>query len=590
MNDVQHTMLTFLLLSFTIMTRTTDANKGNVEPSRKNQANRPSTYKKRPASLDHYTCDMNLNILARKVEVAKAHNGGVTPYGAISKIVKEMKGTLPWVTTQMVRFHMRKLNKEERNAETMPPVAAGDTGDSTLSTLTLSCSGPGNTSNTVLQEASVPATAEANSHSSTTTTITSVLGTYYAPADDKINVIGGRPKGSTQCNVRDVNRRVKLAITEAASAYRTALDKMKEEKSGVLGSINPNHVRLPRGELKSIIASAKNKYHVEDVEICESTIRSRHKRNKLNPVTTQGRASPMAPFEPYLIEVILQLAKMRVPINATTGLHLANSMIEGTTLARDLARWKLKHNIQTRSAVPRHMLPTTLQVAAEQYQGKDKEVLDSATQSADSAAVTTVVTTATMHARTNEAEEGAGWQTTPPERLGLGYWNGFMKRNRHIIRSKRSVKFESKRAEWCTYENFSVMYDEVYSAMVETSIASKLDTKVMLDKSGEIVEHAEEAFGLPTQYIIQRPDKLVFVDKVGSNTSTTKDGNVGGEKFLCQANARPQVKAATADSHFTVLGFTAATGEPVMCAIIFSAKEMCESWVMSFNPSADWIG
>jgi hypothetical protein len=38
-----------------------------------------------------------------------------------------------------------------------------------------------------------------------------------------------------------------------------------------------------------------------------------------------------------------------------------------------------------------------------------------------------------------------------------------------------------------------------------------------------------------------------------------------------------------------VLGFTAATGKPVMCAIIFSAKEMCERWVMSVNPLADWI-
>ena len=52
------------------------------------------------------------------------------------------------------------------------------------------------------------------------------------------------------------------------------------------------------------------------------------------------------------------------------------------------------------------------------------------------------------------------------------------------------------------HENFSVMYDEVYIDMVDTRIASKLDTKVMLNKSGEIVELAEEAFGFPTQYMI----------------------------------------------------------------------------------------
>jgi hypothetical protein len=36
---------------------------------------------------------------------------------------------------------------------------------------------------------------------------------------------------------------------------------------------------------------------------------------------------------------------------------------------------------------------------------------------------------------------------------------------------------------------------------------------------------------------MQHPEKLIFVNEVGSNSSTTKDGNVGGEKFLCEAEA-----------------------------------------------------
>jgi hypothetical protein len=39
--------------------------------------------------------------------------------------------------------------------------------------------------------------------------------------------------------------------------------------------------------------------------------------------------------------------------------------------------------------------------------------------------------------------------------------------------------------------------------------------------------------------MMQCPDKLLFVDEVGSNTST-KDGNVGGGKFLCGAAGCPQ--------------------------------------------------
>jgi hypothetical protein len=98
------------------------------------------------------------------------------------------------------------------------------------------------------------------------------------------------------------------------------------------------------------------------------------------------------------------------------------------------------------------------------------------------------------------------------------------------------------------------------------------------------------ALGLPTRYMMARPDKLIFVDEVGSYTSTTKDGNVGGEKFVCEAGARPQVRAATKYSHFLVLGFTTATGMPLMCAIIFAAKELEESWVLGFDANAPWVG
>ena len=136
------------------------------------------------------------------------------------------------------------------------------------------------------------------------------------------------------------------------------------------------------------------------------------------------------------------------------------------------------------------------------------------------------------------------------------------------------------------------MYDEVYKEMACSGIANELETTVYLNKVGEIVETKEEAFGLPTKFMISRPDKLLFVDEVGSNTSTTKDGNVGGEKFLCEKGARPQIKAAMKDAHFKVLvGFTSATGEPVMCAIIFAAnKELSQSWVLGYDAPPEWQG
>jgi len=60
----------------------------------------------------------------------------------------------------------------------------------------------------------------------------------------------------------------------------------------------------------------------------------------------------------------------------------------------------------------------------------------------------------------------------------------------------------------------------------------KLNALVWLNKRGNIVELEGESFGLKTEYLLHHPSKLIFVDKVGSNTSQTKDGNCGGEKFF----------------------------------------------------------
>ncbi len=282
----------------------------------------------------------------------------------------------------------------------------------------------------------------------------------------------------------------------------------------------------------------------------------------MDPPVQQGTPSPMLGIEPHLVELIIQLASMRCPINVTTGLQLANSLIAGTPIAEQLVKWKIMQTVQTQRVTSILATPGT---------GRTDD------------------TTKPTNNKVASSIHGSMSAASLPL-LDWGYWRGFMKRNGHVIKSKRAVKFEAKLAEWCTYKNFKCMYDGIYKKMTRGGIASKLSTAVYLDKQGKIVETKEEAFGLPTRYMMSRPDELVFVDKVGSNMSTTKDGNVGGEKFLCEKMARPQIRAATKDSHFTVLGFTAATGEPVMCATIFAAKELGTAWVLGYDTSAEWQG
>ena len=294
--------------------------------------------------------------------------------------------------------------------------------------------------------------------------------------------------------------------------------------------------RAKAGELSRIIIRAKSKYQVpRSTVISACTIQTRAKRNRLAPKVSSGTPSPMLGIEPHIVQVLTQLSRLRTPINVATGLQVVNSVIFHSEYAARVLAWKYKHNAPTRLAA--------------RMTGKEPSYL-----------------------------------------LGKGYWVGFMKRNGHLVGSKKFVKFDAARAEWCTHNSLKTMYQEVYNEMVTGGIAEKLEVEVMYDQEGEAVTEVEASFGLPTMYKVLQPEKLLFVVEIGSNSSEANDGNVRGVEILFDASARPQQRTATKDSDFTVLAFTAATGAPVMCAIIFAAKEMDESWVLGFDPDADWHG
>jgi len=324
--------------------------------------------------------------------------------------------------------------------------------------------------------------------------------------------LGGRPKGSTVASSLDEKKRLEEAMADAVEEYREAIKKVKNEKE-----------RLRKGELTKIISKCREKHNLcHSILIKEETIRKRVQRNSKG--SHQGLKSPLLSIEPYVVSLILQLAKMRIPLTTEQGLQLCNSIISGTKYEKLTSEFKDKY-------------------------------LRSSTK-----------------------------------KLGHGYWRGFMKRNKHLISAKRAVKFDTKRSEWCTYQNLEEMYEEVYANLVEGGLAVKHDEAVWRNAAGEIITDESEACGLKSCYELIHPSWLVFVDEVGSNTSQAKDGAVGGQTYLCSKDGRPQQRAATKDAHFTVLGFTAATGEPLMCAIIFSGKQMKDEWRLGFDPFVQWIG
>jgi len=133
------------------------------------------------------------------------------------------------------------------------------------------------------------------------------------------------------------------------------------------------------------------------------------------------------------------------------------------------------------------------------------------------------------------------------------------------------------------------MYNEVYNSLVTAGLAVKHNEPVWRSAAGDIVPE-EIAFGCKSAFELIHPEWLVFVDEAGSNTSQTKDGNVGGQTYLCTKEVRTQQRAATKDAHFTLLGFTAANGKPIMCALIFAAKAMKDEWITGFDPFVKWLG
>jgi hypothetical protein len=523
--------------------------KGKVVPRAK--------YKVVCKTLDKNLVTLVLNNIIRELEATKANNGGTLPHGAISRMVSEKKATLTWLTKDMIKYHLKKLNKIEVELLVGGDVTAMNLRRGASSALTLASRGS-NTASTLTVEmtfgsqeqdtmsfdmvtmqdqyttaADLDTTltcmdggASTHNDGTTRTCMDGGASTHNGGGTTTLDtnasfLVGGRPKGSTMALSRDYQHRIKMAINDTAEQYSAVRQESKMN----------NLSRAPRGVLTKIIAASKEKYNLHhSTTIKIETIRTRVKKKETiaGGIVAQGTPSPMIAIEPYIVQIVSQLAKMRTPICISQGLLLANSIISETPTYDAVLEWKQKHNVHFRN------------------NGKTA--------------------------------------------LGPSYWRGFMKRNKHLIASKKAVKFDSKRADWCTYNNFETMYNEVYEEMVKGGIAWKLNSSVKLNKAGSIVEHTHEQFGLETKYDLLRPDKLLFVDEVGSNTSQTKDGNIGGEKFVCGKEQRPQQRSATKDAHFTVLGFTAANGLPVMCAIIFAAKELEESWILGFDATVEWEG
>jgi hypothetical protein len=147
----------------------------------------------------------------------------------------------------------------------------------------------------------------------------------------------------------------------------------------------------------------------------------------------------------------------------------------------------------------------------------------------------------------NFKEDNAG-------RVGLKWWRNFIRQNKCHLSIGKAVRFDMKRTESCKSENFSQMYDVIYVKLEEKGLAEKWEEQQILDKEGSIVMDEKNMYGRPTTYNLTHPEKMIFVDEVGDNTSQANDRNKTGTSYVTGNGLRAHHQNSFTDFHYTTLG------------------------------------
>jgi hypothetical protein len=305
-----------------------------------------------------------------------------------------------------------------------------------------------------------------------------------------------------------------------------------DDAAAIYSKIKRTEKILPRGGLVQIIKRAKLHHGLENEAnwtISPSSVRSRYRDSvSSSNRVVRGPESPLAAVEPLLVELCIQRARMGQPLSQSEGILLVNSIIQGTAHQEKLRQFQMR----------------------------------SVKMSSD--------------------DINLGY-------AGHAYWRAFKERNKDKLDAGVPVAQAACRKEWSSYLNFSRMYDLVYEQMGEAGVLEDLEQPVWMNLAGDIVSSEAESFGEKVSQVVKHPEYVLFVDEVGNNTNMKDDGRVGGERLLKGRRETAEVTAATSEAHFTVLGFTAATGEAVMFAIVFAANELTQDLQLGIDVQAPMV-
>ena len=331
---------------------------------------------------------------------------------------------------------------------------------------------------------------------------------------------GGRPKGTTKAKAHADSVNIEYAKNLIAQRYAKLQERCKEEG-----------ITAPAKSLDGMIVEAKEELGIPpDVEIIKRTILSRIARKRtVNVVPHAGTATPMLKIEPLLVQLCIRIGRIGQPVQPPNFLALANSLIKGKGIEKEVIKFKAKHC------------------------GYDIN-----SENAD---------------------------------LGIAYFRGFMNRNKHLIDLKRAKKYPKDRSQWTTYTNFKHMLDHTYEELHLAKLVIKHSEQKLFNAEGVEVFTPEEAHGLPTVYeFVKDGNKNAFSgDESGGNTDQSSDKHNGGAKSICAKGAVPRIICSTSNHRWTMIPVNAFDGTAVLIVLIHQGEFLPEGFILGVDHFVETI-
>ena len=128
------------------------------------------------------------------------------------------------------------------------------------------------------------------------------------------------------------------------------------------------------------------------------------------------------------------------------------------------------------------------------------------------------------------------------------------------------------------------MCDRVYAAMVDAKVATPLKKAeyYFINVSRSRFNTEEEAAGHQIKHHLCHSQYVLFWDEVGTYTNQMDDGNNGGQRYISIKGIITNLFSSKASGNFTLMGTTAANGEPVLSIYILAAKSLSVTDVKGF--------